>query len=65
MDWLSTALILLGGLVVLGAVLAMRIRRDRGAGTEGSDAWETDDVREAQRRRDDPDIRQWGAGGPG
>ena len=63
MDWFPTALILLGGLVFLGAVLAMRTRRDRGAGTEGR-AWETDDVREAQRRRDDPEVREWDAGGP-
>jgi hypothetical protein len=65
MDWLPTALILFGGLVVLGVVLAMRIRRDRAAGTEGPDATETDEMRDAQRRRDDPEIRQWGAGGPG
>ena len=65
MEWWPTALILLGGLVVLGAVLARRIRRDRASGTEGPDAWEADEVRDAQRRRDDPEIRQWGAGGPG
>jgi hypothetical protein len=64
MDWLPTALILVGGLVVLGAVLAMRIRRDRGAGTEGPDVVDPDDVREAQRRRDDPDVREWDRGGP-
>jgi hypothetical protein len=65
MEWWPTALILLGGLVVLGAVLAMRIRRDRSSGTEGPDAWDADEVRDATRRRDDPEIRQWGAGGPG
>jgi hypothetical protein len=64
MDWLPTALILLGGLVVLGVVLAMRIRRDRRAGTEGPDAVDSDEVREAQRRRDDPDLREWDHGGP-
>jgi hypothetical protein len=65
MEWWATALILIGGLVVLGGVLAMRIRRDRSSGTEGPDVWEDDGAREAQRRRDDPEIRQWGAGGPG
>jgi hypothetical protein len=65
MEWWVSAVILVGGLVVLGVVLAMRIRRDRGAGTEGPDATETDEMRDAQRRRDDPEIRQWGAGGPG
>ena len=63
MEWLPTALILLGGLVVLGVVLAMRIRRDRAAGTEGPDVFDADDVREAQRRRDDPDVREWDRGG--
>ena len=62
MDWLPTALILLGGLVVLGVVLAMRIRRDRGAGTEGPDVLDADEVREAQRRRDEPDVREWDRG---
>ena len=64
MEWWANALILVGALVVLGAVLAMRIRRDRAAGTEGPDAFEADDVREAQRRRDDPDVREWDRGGP-
>lgn len=58
-----TVILLVAALVVLGAVLAMRIRRDRSAGTEGPDAWESDDVREAERRRDDPDVREWD--GPG
>ena len=64
MEWWPTALILLGGLVVLGAVLAMRIRRDRASGTEGPDAWDADEVRDAQRRRDEPDVREWDRGGP-
>lgn len=62
MEWWPTALILVGGLIVLGVVLGMRIRRDRSGGTEGPDAWDAGDVREAQRRRDDPDIRDWGHG---
>ena len=60
MDWLWGAGLLVVGLVVLGVVLAMRIRRDRSAGTEGPDLW---DDEEAKRRRDDPQIRDWG--GPG
>jgi hypothetical protein len=64
MEWWGIALMLVAALVVLGVVLAMRIRRDRSAGTEGPDAWEPDDVREAQRRRDDPGIREWDRGGP-
>jgi len=59
MEWWWSAVILVGGLVVLGAVLAMRIRRDRSSGTEGPDAF--DDF-EAQRRRDDPDLREWDRG---
>ena len=61
MEWWWSAVILLGGLVVLGAVLAMRIRRDRSSGTEGPDLF--DDV-ESKRRRDDPDVREWDRGGP-
>jgi hypothetical protein len=64
MEWWPTALILVGGLVVLGVVLGMRIRRDRSAGTEGPDVFEADDVRDARRRRDDPDVREWDRGGP-
>lgn len=64
MDWWWTALILVGGLVVLGVVLAMRIRRDRSSGTEGPDLFEDSDVRDAQRRRDEPDVREWDRGGP-
>jgi hypothetical protein len=64
MEWWPTALILLGGLVVLGTVLAMRIRRDRSAGTEEPDAWDADEVRDATRRRDEPDVREWDRGGP-
>lgn len=61
MEWLWLAGLLVG-LVVLGAVLAMRIRRDRSAGTEGPDVW---DDAEAQRRRDDPEVREWDhRGGP-
>ena len=63
MEWWWIALLLIGALVVLGLMLAMRIRRDRSTGTEGPDAFESDEVREAQRRRDDPDIREWD--GPG
>ncbi|WP_159607121.1 hypothetical protein [Agromyces humi] len=62
MEWWPTALLLLGGLVVLGVVLAMRIRRDRSTGTEGPDVWEPDEVRDAQRRRDEPDVREWDRG---
>jgi hypothetical protein len=65
MEWWWTALILLGGLVVLGAVLAMRIRRDRFSGTEGPDVFDDPGTHAAERGRDDPEIRQWGAGGPG
>jgi len=65
MEWWWSAVILLGGLVVLGAVLAMRIRRDRSSGTEGPDAFDDPGTRQAERGRDDPEIRQWGAGGPG
>ena len=64
MEWWANALILVGALVVLGVVLAMRIRRDRAAGTEGPDAFEADDVRDAKRGRDDPDVREWDRGGP-
>lgn len=64
MEWWSAALILMGGLVVLGVVLGMRIRRDRSTGTEGPDAWDDDGVRDARRRRDDPDVREWDRGGP-
>lgn len=64
MDWWWTALLLLGGLIVLGVVLAMRIRRDRSSGTEGPDVFEDPDVRDAQRRRDEPDVREWDRGGP-
>ena len=60
MDWWWTVLILGGGLIVFGVVLARRIRRDRSSGTEGPDAF--DDV-DAQRRRDDPDVREWDRGG--
>ncbi|MCP2368132.1 hypothetical protein BCL57_002305 [Agromyces flavus] len=60
MDWLWIAGLLIVGLVVLGVLLAMRIRRDRSAGTEGPDLW---DDAEAQRRRDDPGIREWDRGG--
>lgn len=56
MDWLWVVGLLVVGLAVVGVVLAMRTRRDRSAGTEGPDLW--DDV-EAQRRRDDPDVREW------
>ncbi len=59
MEWWGIALMLVAALVVLGVVLAMRNRRNRSAGTEGPDAWESDEVREAQRRRDDPEIREW------
>ena len=65
MDWWWTALILVGGLIVLGVVLGMRIRRDRSAGTEGPDVFEDPGTRQAERGRDDPEIRVWGAGGPG
>ena len=65
MEWWWSAVILLGGLVVLGAVLAMRIRRDRSSGTEGPDAFDDPGTRQAERGRDEPEIRQWGAGGPG
>lgn len=60
MEWLGIALLLGAALVVLGAVLAMRVRRDRSSGTEGPDL--RDDA-EAQRRRDDPEIREWDRGG--
>lgn len=60
MDWLWVAGLLVVGLVVFVAVLAMRTRRDRSAGTEGADLWED---AEAQRRRDDPDVREWDRGG--
>jgi hypothetical protein len=63
MEWWVSAVILVGGLVVLGVVLAGRIRRDRGAGTEGPDVVDPDEVRDAQRRRDDPDLREWDRGG--
>jgi hypothetical protein len=63
MEWWGPVVILVGGLGVLGVVLAMRIRRDRGAGTEGPDATETDETRAAQRGRDDPDVREWDRGG--
>jgi hypothetical protein len=56
MDWLWVAGLLVVGLAVFGAVLAMRSRRDRSAGTEGPDLW---DDAEAQRRRDDPEVREW------
>jgi hypothetical protein len=60
MDWLWVAGLLVVGLAVFSAVLVMRTRRDRSAGTEGSDLWED---AEAQRRRDDPDVREWDRGG--
>lgn len=56
MDWLWVAGLLVVGLAVFGAVLAMRARRDRLVGTEGPDLWED---AEAQRRRDDPEVREW------
>ncbi|WP_395243816.1 hypothetical protein ACGGZK_17075 [Agromyces sp. MMS24-K17] len=59
MDWWWSVLILGGGLIVFGVVLARRIRRDRASGTEGPDLF--DDV-EAPRRRDDPDVREWDRG---
>ena len=65
MEWWWTVLILAGGLIVFGVVLARRIRRDRSAGTEGPDAFDDPGTRAAERGRDDPEIRQWGAGGPG
>lgn len=60
MEWLGIALLLGAALVVFGAVLAMRVRRDRSSGTEGPDLW---DDTEAQRRRDDPEVREWDRGG--
>ena len=65
MDWWWTVLILGGGLIVFGVVLARRIRRDRSSGTEGPDAFDDPGTRAAERGRDEPEIRQWGAGGPG
>lgn len=60
MEWLWVVGLLVVGLGVFGAVLAMRTRRDRSAGTEGPDLWAN---AEAQRRRDDPDVREWDRGG--
>lgn len=59
MEWWVIGIVFVGGLIVLGAALAMRTRRDRGAGTEGPDLWEDDASRDARRRRDDPEIREW------
>ncbi|GAA2043433.1 hypothetical protein GCM10009819_32580 [Agromyces tropicus] len=61
MEWMWIVIGILAALVALGLALAVRIRRDRSAGTEGPDLW---DDAEAQRRRDDPEIREWDHGGP-
>jgi len=59
-EWWGIAVLLLAALAVLGVVLALRIRRDRSAGTEGPDLW---DDEQAKRGRDDPEVREWDRGG--
>ena len=60
MEWLWIVGLFVVGLVVFGVVLAMRMGRDRATGTEGPDLGDDAD---AQRRRDDPEIREWDRGG--